>query len=128
MYVTCAHIAVMATLTAQRKASTPTKEERLVARVHAADKTLIERGADLAGLSVGSFLVTHARKAAEELLREQEVIRLTSEESRRLVDALLALPKKPTKSQKEAVARYRKQVHSDVNPAAAAGQKSVALW
>lgn len=99
-----------------------------MARVHAADKALIERGADLAGLSVGSFLVIQARKAAEELLREQEVIRLTSEESRRLVDALLTAPKRPNKAQKAAVIRYREQVHSDVNPAVPATRKSVALW
>ena len=118
----------MATLTAKRKAQAPNKEERLVARVHAADKALIERGAEMAGLSVGSFLVMQARKAAEELLREEDVMRLTCAESRRLVDALLSAPKRPNRAQKAVVIRYREQVHSDVNPSAPTARKSVALW
>ncbi len=97
-----------------------------MARVHAADKVLIEKGAEIAGLSVGSFLVTQARKAAEELVREQEAIRLTAEESRRLVDALLSASRKPTKAQKAAADRYRKQVRSDVNPSPPAAFQSAA--
>ena len=118
----------MAVVKAASKSTPRTKQERLVARVHSADKALIERGAEVAGLSVGSFLVIQARKAAESLLQEQETIRLTALESRKLVDALLSGPTKPTKAQKAAVLRYRKLVESDVNSDSPTALQSVALW
>jgi len=95
----------------------PAKDDRLVARVTRADKELIERGAEVAGLSVASFVISRARTAAEELIREEGVIRLTAEESRRLLDALLAPPTPPTEAATKALKRYRESVLSDVNPA-----------
>jgi uncharacterized protein (DUF1778 family) len=94
-----------------------TKEDRLAARVSRADKDLIERGAEVAGISVANFVISHARKAAEALIREEGVIRLTAQESRILMDALLAPPSPPTAAAKKALARYRQTVLSDVNPA-----------
>lgn len=101
------------------KVKTPvrTKEERLVARVSRTDKELIERGAEVAGVSVANFVISHARKAAETLIQEDGVIRLTAEESRKVMDALLAPPAPPTAAAKKALARYRQTVLSDVNPA-----------
>lgn len=93
------------------------KEDRLVARVSRADKEVIERGAKVAGISVANFVISHARSAAELLIREDGVIRLTAEESRKLMDVLLAPPKLPTAAAKKALARYRQSVLSDVNPA-----------
>jgi uncharacterized protein (DUF1778 family) len=93
------------------------KEDRLVARVSRADKEVIERGAKVAGISVANFVISHARNAAEVLIREDGVIRLTAEESRKLMDALLAPPSPPTAAAKKALARYRQSVLSDVNPA-----------
>ena len=92
-----------------------TKEERLVARVSRADKELIEQAAGVAGVSVTTFVISYARRAAETLIREEGVIRLTAEESRRLMDALLAPPAPPTAVAKKALARYRRNVLSDVN-------------
>lgn len=99
------------------KAAARTKEDRLVARVSRADKELIERGAEVAGVSVANFVISHARRAAESLIQEDGVIRLTAEESRKLMDALLAPTAPPTAAAKKALARYRKTVLSDVNPA-----------
>jgi uncharacterized protein (DUF1778 family) len=101
---------------AARKLKTPlrTKEDRLVARVSRSDKELIERGAEVAGVSVANFVISHARKAAETLIQED---RLTAEESRKVMDALLAPPAPPTAAAKKALARYRQTVLSDVNPA-----------
>lgn len=128
MCAICVHIDFMAVVKSSSKSRLRTKEERLVARVHASDKAIIERGAEMAGLSVGRFLVIQARKAAESLLQEQETIRLTAVESRNLVDALLSGPTKPTKAQKAAVLRYRKLVESDVNSDSPTALQSVALW
>jgi len=94
-----------------------TKDDRLVARVTHADKVLIERGAAVSGLSVASFVIAHARSAAETLIREDGVIRLTAEESRRLVEALLAPVAPATATMGKSLARYRESVISDVNPA-----------
>ncbi len=118
----------MVDLKASSKPTARTKKERLVARVHASDKALIERGAEVAGVSVANFLVIQARKAAELLLQEQETVRLAALEARHLVDALLAGPTKPTKAQKEAVNRYRQLVESDVNQHSPTVRQSVALW
>jgi len=93
------------------------KDDRLVARVSRADKELIERGAMVAGISVANFVISHARSAAEVLIREEGVIRLTAEESRQLMDALLAPPALPTAAAKKALVRYGQSVLSDVNPA-----------
>ena len=128
MCAICVHIDFMAVVKSSSKPHLRTKQERLVARVHAFDKALIERGAKMAGLSVGSFLVFQARKASESLLQEQETIRLTAVESRNLVDALLSGPTNPTKAQKAAVLRYRKLVESDVNSDSPTALQSVALW
>jgi uncharacterized protein (DUF1778 family) len=100
----------------EKNGSVLTKEDRLVARVSRADKELIERGAEVAGISVANFVISHARSAAEALIREDDVIRLTAEESRRLMDALLAPPSPPTAAAKKALRRYRQTVLSDVNP------------
>lgn len=89
---------------AQRKSS------RLVARVTPEDKALLERAAVLEGCSVGRFVVSHGRAAAERVVRERETIRLNTEESRRFVQALLAPPRPPTRRFKEALAIYRETV------------------
>jgi len=99
------------------KRPTRTKDDRLVARVTRADKVLIERGAAVAGLSVASFVIAHARSAAETLIRDDGVIRLTAEESRQLIEALLAPVAPATAAMKKSLARYRESVISDVNPA-----------
>lgn len=102
------------------------KQERLVARVTRADKELIERGAAVAGQSVAGFVIAHARSAAETLIREEGVIRLTAAEGLRLVEAMLAPAAPPSAAVNKALARYRAAVVSDVNPAAPASRRSAA--
>lgn len=94
----------MTSATAQRKSG------RLVARLTPADKALLERAAGLEGCSVGRFVISHSRAAAEKVVREREVIRLNAEQSRRFVEALLAPPRPPTRRFKSALALYRKTV------------------
>jgi uncharacterized protein (DUF1778 family) len=94
----------MASATAQRKSG------RLVARVTPEDKALLARAAVLEGCSVGRFVVSHSRTAAEKVVRERETIRLNAKESRRFVQALLAPPRPPTRRFKKALALYRETV------------------
>jgi uncharacterized protein (DUF1778 family) len=102
----------MSSATAPSKA----KDTRLFARVSSADKRLIEKAAALNGQSVGAFVVAQARSAASELVEEQAIIKLNREESRRLMKALLAPPRKPTEAMRRALKLYRETVISDVNP------------
>jgi uncharacterized protein (DUF1778 family) len=100
-----------ATITQRR----PPKRERLVARVTAEDKAIISQAAAIAGQSVGSFVLSEARKAAVQTLETRQRILLNAEQSRRLVEALLAPPRPPTRRMKRALEIYRKTVISDVN-------------
>jgi len=118
----------MATATAPRKAKQAGKDTRVFARISSRDKRLIEKAAAVAGQSVGAFVIAQARTAAAELLENHSVIRLNREDSRRLVEALLAPPKPPTAAMKKAMKAYRKSVISDVNPDSPTYRRSVALW
>ena len=91
------------------------KTERLVARVSSEDKAIIAQAAAIAGQSVGSFILAEARKAAVQTLETRQRIVLNAQQSRRLVDALLAPPRPATERMKRALKLYRKTVVSDVN-------------
>ncbi|MGZ8939874.1 MAG: type II toxin-antitoxin system TacA family antitoxin [Limisphaerales bacterium] len=91
------------------------KRERLVARVSLEDKQIITRAAVMAGQSVGSFMLSEARKAALASLEARHRIILNAEQSRRFVEALLAPPRPPTERMKRALKLYRETVISDVN-------------
>ena len=91
------------------------KGARMVARVSPEDKAIIAKAAALSGQSVGTFMLTNARKAAEETLEARERIVLTAAESRRFVEALLAPPRPPTKAFVEAMRVYRTTVKSDLD-------------
>jgi uncharacterized protein (DUF1778 family) len=100
-----AHIAAVAETT-----SRSSKAERLVARVSSDDKRTIERAAALSGQSVTSFVIAHARDAAERTLERHDRIRLNAEESRRFVESLLAPARKVPKAVKDAFDDYRQTV------------------
>ena len=82
-----AHINLVSTITSERKS------QRLVARVSRSHKKLFERAAAIEGRSVATFVIAHALKAAAELVRQQEIIRLNTDQSRRFAQALLAAPR-----------------------------------
>jgi len=91
------------------------KAERFVARVTREDKRIFQEAASLEGHSMATFVIAHAREAAERIVARHEVIRLTAEESRRFVEALLAPPRPPTPSMLESIRLYRKSVKSDLD-------------
>jgi uncharacterized protein (DUF1778 family) len=91
------------------------KRERLVARVSAEDKAIISQAAAIAGQSVGSFMLAEARKAAVQTLETRQRIVLNAAQSRRLVEALLAPPRPPTKRMIAAMRAYKATVKSDLD-------------
>jgi uncharacterized protein (DUF1778 family) len=94
---------------------TKQKSERFVARVTRDDKKIFQQAASLEGRSMATFVIAHARQAAEEVLARQAIIRLNAEDSRRFVEALLAPPRPPTPRMVESIRLYRKSVKSDLD-------------
>ena len=89
--------------------SRPAKRERLEARVTPAQKALIQRAADLSGRSLTDFVVNSVQAAAEETVREHEVIKLSPEDSILFVEALLN-PGEPSENLRAAFREYREFV------------------
>lgn len=88
----------------------PRRSDRLVARITPEDKSLLTRAAALEGSSLASFVVSHIRDAAQEVIRRHDSIQLNESESRRFVEALLAPPAKPAKRTVDALKLYRETV------------------
>jgi uncharacterized protein (DUF1778 family) len=93
-------------MTAAQTTSTKPKMERLEARLPADVKTIIQHAADITGRSLSDFIVSSALKAAEETIREREVIVLSARDSIALVEALLN-PKGPNEALLAAARRHR---------------------
>ena len=111
----CATLAHIFSMTATMTQRRPQKRERLVARVTAEDKAIISQAAAIAGQSVGSFILSEARKAAVQTLETRQRILLNAEQSRRLVEALLAPPRPPTPRMIAAMRAYKATVKSDLD-------------
>ncbi len=86
------------------------KGDRLVARITPEDKLLITRAAALVGQSVGSFVLTQARRAALTELETWSRIQLNAGQSQRFVEALLGPVRKPSATVAKAYADYRATV------------------
>jgi uncharacterized protein (DUF1778 family) len=65
------------------------KHQRFNARLTEEQKRLFERAAALYGQSVSQFVMSSAQRAAEQAIREHEVIRLSERDSRAVMEALL---------------------------------------
>jgi uncharacterized protein (DUF1778 family) len=92
--------------------ATKRKAERLEARVSSAIKREIERAASLSGRSITDFVLHAVETAARETIREHQVMKLSSEQSRLFVEALLN-PPSPNAKLKAAFTRHRKLVTSE---------------
>ena len=87
------------------------KTARIETRVSLQQKELIERAAAYLGRSVSDFMIANAETAAKQVVDEYERVKLDREQSRVLVDALLAA-KPPNKRLRGAAENHRKQVRS----------------
>ncbi len=65
------------------------KRERFNARLNAEQKRLIERAAALTDQPVSRFVLSSALRAAEQAIREHEVITLSERDARAVMEALL---------------------------------------
>ena len=82
------------------------KVARLEARVSPEQKQLFERAADLQGRSLTEFVVRSTQEAAQEAIREHELMSLTALDTKAFVAALMK-PPAPGKRLKQAAARYK---------------------
>lgn len=88
-----------------------TKQERLEARVSPDLKMRLQYAADLQGSSLSEFLLRSAEKAANEVINDNQIIKLTTEDSRKFVNALFN-PPKPNSNLKKALKNYKRAVSS----------------
>jgi len=65
---------------------------RLEARIAPEALALVKRAAEIQGRSVSDFVVAAAQEAARRAIEETSIIRLSAEDQRRFVDALLNPP------------------------------------
>jgi uncharacterized protein (DUF1778 family) len=89
---------------------TERKSQRLVARVSKTHKKLFERAAAMEGRSVATFVIAHALEAANQLISEQQIMRLNAEQSRCFVEVLLAAPRRIPEALRRAHKEYEKRV------------------
>lgn len=82
---------------------TQTKEERLEARLTVEDKLRVSQAAELSGVTLTNFVTTAAREAADRVLQDRELIRL-SEADREVVLQVLLNPR-PLNAKLQAAAR-----------------------
>ena len=83
-----------------------TKSARLEARITPDLQALLKRAAALEGRSVSDFVVTAAREAAEQRVEQAQVMRLSLEDQRAFVEAILD-PPEPSASLRRAFRRRR---------------------
>lgn len=85
------------------------KTARLDARITPELQTLLKRAAELEGRSVTDFVVTAAQNAAERRIEQSQVLRLSLEDQRAFVEAILN-PPEPTPALRRAFLRHRELI------------------
>lgn len=85
------------------------KIARLEARITPDLQALLKRAAELEGRSVTDFVVTAAQEAAERRVEQAQVIRLSLDDQRAFVDAILS-PPEPTAALRRAFQRHRELI------------------
>ena len=85
-----------------------TRDARLEVRVPAAQKILLQHAAALSGRTLSEFVVTSAQDAARRVIAEHESIRLSREEQRAFVQALLQPPEPNARLKRAAKAYLRR--------------------
>lgn len=92
------------------KATHARADERLEARVTAAQKQQLQKAADLSGArSLTDFIVSSAEAEARRVLQEHDVIRLSREGQIAFVQALLN-PSRPNDKLRRAATNYRDRI------------------
>ena len=84
---------------------------RLEARLPASIYALLKRAAELKGRSITDFVVDAAQDAAQRVIEEDGIIRLSAEDQARFAQALLN-PPAPNAALKRAMRRHVKNVEA----------------
>lgn len=82
------------------------KQQRLEARITPAQKRVIERAAELRGISVTAFVVLSAQEAATKTINDYRLLHLPAEASDVFVRAILN-PPEPNEAARAAARRYK---------------------
>ena len=79
---------------------------RLEARITPASLDLVRRAAEIQGCSLSDFVVAAAQEAANRIITETQIVRLSVEDQRSIADAILN-PPPPTPALERAIKRHR---------------------
>ena len=85
------------------------KKERLEARLTREQKRVIERAAEIRGLTTTDFVLASLQQAAAQVIKEAEILYLRDDARQAFVEALLR-PPTPNPSLIAAARRYRSRV------------------
>lgn len=85
------------------------RTSRIEARIAPEALAIVRRAAELQGRSVSDFVVAAAHDAAQKMVAEVEVIRLSIEGQRQFVEAILN-PPQPNAALKRAFKRHRELI------------------
>lgn len=96
----------MASLANNRKSATASSE-RLEARISPEQKLFFQRAAALRGVTLTDFLIDSLQAAALRAVEEHDVLKLSLQDKRTFVDALMS-PPAPNAALKRAAERYRR--------------------
>ena len=88
---------------------TSSKTARLEARITPNLQALLKRAAEIDGRSVTDFVVSAVQEAAERRIEQAQVIRLSLEDQKAFVEAILS-PPEPTAALKRAFKRHRELI------------------
>ena len=88
---------------------TSSKTARLEARITPNLQALLKRAAEIDGRSVTDFVVSAIQEAAERRIEQAQVIRLSQEDQKAFVEAVLS-PPEPTAALKRAFKRHRELI------------------
>jgi uncharacterized protein (DUF1778 family) len=105
--IQAARMIAMATQASTEKGTrfSPTRKERLEARISAEQKDLFVRAAELQGRTLTDFVIASVHEAAVRTIEDMQSIQLTAQESRAFAEAVLN-PREPTDRLRAAARRY----------------------
>jgi uncharacterized protein (DUF1778 family) len=86
----------------------PTRTARIEARIAPDALAVVKRAAEIQGRSVSDFVVAAAEEAAHRTIEETQIIRLSVEDQRAFVEAVLN-PPALAPAMERAIERYRRQ-------------------
>jgi len=87
----------------------PIRTARIEARIAPEALAVVKRAAEIQGRSVSDFVVAAAQEAAYRAIEETQIIRLSVEDQRNFVEAILN-PPEPTASLRRAFDRHRELI------------------